>query len=321
MIKTLLATVAAIGLVGCVGGIQGPGQSGDDDGKDDTDTPDTGPDSQNPSGSDLTAARKLFDDNVYGILNAKCTGAACHAETSQGATITRFVAIDATKGWEVATGYQALVGNFSYTAAPILTKMAPGHQGMTYTQGEVDKITEWLNKELELRQTGGGTDPGTGSGGGGGETLAQASERVLSEFAGCMSLQNFQTANMAQAWGDLEAQNNTECDNCHATGGNGFLASRDENFFYTYFSTKKYFLLQYVTVDLTGGAAAAKVIVNKSSFMGVANAQDPHREHPRFDCSPNDGCTNDGMTALQEFYDLTMAAKTAGGCAPRALEN
>ncbi|MGE0872324.1 MAG: hypothetical protein AB7P03_27445 [Kofleriaceae bacterium] len=276
----------------------------------------------NPSGADLAEARKLFDDNVYSILNAKCTTAACHAENSVGATITRFVALEASRGWEVATNYQALVGNFSYTAAPILTKMAPGHQGKTYTEDEVAKIKTWLDKELELRQTGngGGGDPGGGTGGG--ETLAQASERVLSEFAGCMTLANFQTADMAQAWGGLDAQNNTECDNCHATGGNGFLASRDEDFFYTYFSTKKYFLLQYLTVDLTAGAADAKVVINKASFMGVANAQDPHREHPRFDCSPNDGCTNDGMTALKEFYDLTMAAKAAGTCQPpRPLEN
>jgi hypothetical protein len=143
----------------------------------------------------------LFDTNVFPILNAKCSGAACHSETAQGATLTRFVATDAARGWTVATNYTALVGNFTATNAPILTYVKPGtHQGVSYSTDDEAKITAWLNKEVELRNgQPGGTQPT------GGETLSQASERVLNEFRGCMTLADFQAADMADAWGGMTA--------------------------------------------------------------------------------------------------------------------
>jgi hypothetical protein len=79
------------------------------------------------------------------------------------------------------------------------------------------------------------------------------------------------------------------------------------------FSQRKYFFLQYLTVDLLMGSAGAKVIMNQVSFRGVAEGLAPHQEHPRFNA-----LNNEGMQALQEFYDLTMARKTAGGCMPPA---
>jgi hypothetical protein len=304
--RTLLALIASVSLVGCVGDVD-TGSNVDpadptDDGNDNED---------NPADGDLTAARKLFDDNVFAVLSAKCTGGACHSETAAGATLTRFVATDAIRGWEVAVGYQALVGNFASSAAPILTMIKPGnHKGMVYTATEETKIVAWLDAEVAARngQPTGPTPTGT-------ETLSQATERVLSAFAGCMQYTDFQAANMAQSWGGLDAQNNTECDNCHNSGGEGFMASRQSQFMYDVVSTKKYYFLQYFTVNLTAGAAAAKVELNRSSFLGVSNAQDPHREHPRFD-------PTDGNAASLLFYNATMTrVNTPGLCAPRTLEN
>lgn len=298
MRSILLAAIATASLVGCVGGLESgstdPLDTPDGDGNDNGD---------NPAGSDLTAAKQLFDQNVFPVIQ-KCGGAACHAETATSATLTRFVATNATNGWSVATNYQSLVGNFTPTAAPILTKVkAGGHNAMTWSTDEETKITAWLSKELELRN--GQTTPApTGT-----ESLSAATERVLSEFAGCMTYTNFQTANM-KAWGTVNAENNTQCRDCHVTGGEGFIASDLEQSFYNVVSQKKYYFLQYLTVDLTGGAAAAKVVVNETSFRGVNNAQAPHTEHPKFNLD------NDGMTALRQFYDLTMAAKAAGTCGP-----
>jgi hypothetical protein len=247
-------------------------------------------------------------------MNQKCTGGACHSETAVGTTLTRFVATDAARGWEVAVGYQALVSNFASSAAPIITLIKSGtHKEVTYTPDEESKIVAWLDAEVAARN-GQPTEPDPTTGG---ETLSQATERVLSAFAGCMTIENFQTANMSQAWGGMDAQNNTECDNCHNTGGEGFIASRQSQFMFDVISTKKYFFLQYFTVNLTMGAAMAKVELNKSSFLGVSNAQDPHREHPRFNGSLN----SEGQQASLEFYNLTNAAMLAGGCAPRMLEN
>jgi hypothetical protein len=146
-----------------------------------------------------------------------------------------------------------------------------------------------------------------------GESLAQASERVLGQFRDCMTFADFQSANMAAAWAGLSAVNNQQCRNCHSTGGEGFIASDQAQQMFDTLKQDKFHLLQYVTVDLVNGAAAAKVIVNRRSFQGVGLAQAPHAEHPRF--NPD---VNQGMTALQAFYNLTMQRIT-DVCAPSPL--
>lgn len=303
--RNLLALIATVGLVGCVGDVDSmdPGDPVND--------PQT---SNNPAGGDLAAAKKKFDDNVYPLLNAKCSGGACHSQTAAGATLTRFVATNAADGHKVATEYTALVGNFTSTAAPILTKIKPGnHQGvLAWPTAEETKIVEWLDAEVTARNTN-PNDPPPQTG----ETLSQATERVLSAFAGCMQYTDFQQANMANAWGNMTAQNNQQCENCHATGGEGFIATRQSQFFYDVISTKKYFFLQYFTVDLTQGAMAAKVVINQASFIGVSNGQDPHREHPRFNAT-----NNQGMQALTAFYNATTARVGQPGlCMPKPLQN
>ena len=66
MRSTLLAAmIAAVGLVGCVGGISSEGgnplDSDDGDGNNNGD---------NPAMGDLTAAKMLFDTNVYPVVAA-----------------------------------------------------------------------------------------------------------------------------------------------------------------------------------------------------------------------------------------------------------
>ncbi len=301
--RTLFALIASAGLVGCVGSVD-PADPIIDDG---SGTPDV----DNPAGSDLAPAKKLFDDNVYSIMTLKCGAAACHAETGVGGTVSKFVAAEASRGWQVATNYTTVVGGYT-TAAPVLTLIEAGnHKGITYDATEKEKITAWLAKELELRQ-GQPNQPQ-----GGGETLSQAADRVMAKFAGCMTLTNFNAANMANAWGNLTAQNNQQCRDCHNNGGEGFTASDQASIMFPAISTRKMHFLQYFTVDLTKGAAEAKVIINRVSFRGVALGQDPHREHPRF--NPDN---NQGMTALNTFYNTTMTAvNTAGACEPKPLSN
>jgi hypothetical protein len=303
--RTFLALIASVSLVGCVGDVDsmGPGDEPVND-------PQT---SNNPAGGDLAAAKKKFDDNVFPVLTAKCSGGACHSQAGTGGSVTKFVATLATDGHKVATEYTALVGNFTASAAPILVMIKGGnHKGVSYATAEESKIVEWLDAEVTARNVNPNNPPPTS-----GETLSQATERVLSGFAGCMQFTDFQTANMANAWGNLTAQNNQQCENCHATGGEGFIASRSAQFFYDVVSTKKYFFLQYFTVDLTQGAMAAKVVMNQASFLGVSQGQDPHREHPRFNATQNQG-----MTALTQFYNATMArVGQAGLCAPKPLQN
>ncbi len=303
--RTLLALIASVSLVGCVGDVDsmGPGDEPVND-------PQT---TNNPAGGDLAAAKKKFDDNVFSVLTMKCSGGACHSQAGTGGSVTKFVATVAADGHKMASEYTALVGNFTSSAAPILTMIKGGnHKGVTYVSAEEAKIVDWLDAEVTARNVNPNNPPPTS-----GETLSQATERVLSGFAGCMQYTDFQAANMANAWGNLTAQNNQNCENCHATGGEGFIASRNSQFFYDVVSTKKYFFLQYFTVDLTQGAMAAKVVMNQASFLGVSQGLDPHREHPRFNATQNQG-----MTALTQFYNATMArVGQAGLCAPKPLQN
>jgi len=303
MRNTLLAVVAAVGLVGCVGGIDMPN------------TPSTPPPDGvggGATGPAAAEARKLFEDNVYPIVSAKCIG--CHSSAGAVGNVTAFVAPALADSYVTAVGYQAVVGDWTPTGAPLLLKITStvGHQGQSYTQDQKDKITAWLTKELEARS--GGT-PVTPTG----ESPAEATVRLTKEWSGCMSLANFQTANM-KAWGNMQA-GNSACKTCHNAGEYGNIADNIDNPFFTVISTNKYYMAQYFSADLSKGVAAAKMIINTRSFIGVGTALAPHIEHPRFNLT---GST--GLAALQKFYDLTVAAKalpagSPGACGPSTLTN
>jgi hypothetical protein len=298
MRTSLLAVVAAAGLVGCVGGIETSspppaGTVGD---------PGTG------NGSAAAAAKAAFDADVYPIISRSGACIGCHSASGAVGNITAFVGVTAAEGYNTAVGYQALVGDWTATGAPILTKVAAGHQGMAYSPADKDKITAWLAKEITAR-----TGTGTGSGSSA-ETPAAATIRLTKEWSGCMTLANFTTAKMT-AFGNMQA-NNSACRTCHANGEYGQMASDVAAPFFTVISTNKYYMAQYFSVDLTGGVAAAKIIINTKSFTGVGGALPPHTEHPRFTFAGSAG-----ETALKAFYASTMAAKTAGTCGPSTLTN
>jgi hypothetical protein len=313
MRSVLLAAIASIGLVGCVGELDTTGGGGNTGGGDDqgSDGSDTG-----SGGAESAAAKMAYDSNVYPIMVAKCNS--CHAAAGPVGNISGFVAPDVSTAWATATGYQSFVGSYTPESAPVLLKISAGHNAITYSSDEVNKITDWLNQEVLWRNGGGGSgDTGSGSGTTTGETPAQATQRLLSEWSACMTKTNFDTANMANRWGNMTAQNNQRCSNCHASGDGGFIASVDSQLFFDVVSSNKYYMLQYFSVklDLTD-LTKSTVEINTKSFLGVSQGQDPHREHPRFNATDNNG-----MTALQQFYDLTKQAVTAGNCGPSKLTN
>jgi len=226
------------------------------------------------------------------------------------------------------TSYQTVVGNFAPTSAGILSKIAAGHNARVYTTAEIGKITDWLNAEVTERA--GGTGSGSGSGSTTNETYSAATARVLNNWSACMSLTNFQTANMAQAWGNMQANNGTACKSCHSTGGYGMIITGVESTdpaggppgLFTTLATNQYYTVMYFQVDLsdttrdaTGKLMNAKMKVNMDSFKGVAEAKPPHVQHPTFNYQ-----NNNGMTALQTFYTSTMASVTAGNCGATKLD-
>lgn len=299
MRNILLAVTAAAGLVGCVGGIDMPNTPPTPT------TPPPGSVGDGGTGPAAAEARKLFEDNVYLIADAKCGG--CHSSAGPSGNVTGFVAPTKTDAYVTAVSYQAVVGDWTPAGAPLLTKIAAGHQGIVYTDDEKSKITAWLNKELEARAGGGGggtTQPPPG------ESPAEITLKLTKEWSGCMTLANFTAANM-KAWGNMRADNSA-CKTCHDNGEYGMIAQDIDNPYFTVLSTDKYYMAQYFSVDVPN----KKMIINTKSFTGVGTATPPHTQHPRFNLT---GST--GLAALQKFYDSTMAAKTAGTCGPPTLKN
>lgn len=135
-----------------------------------------------------------------------------------------------------------------------------------------------------------------------------AFETLIREWSGCMSLPNFQASNMAPAWSSLAGS--AQCTSCHSEGSFGFIATPDEAVFFKAITENRYHLLAYFRVDV----AANKIITNALGLEAVADAEVPHAQHPQFDPDQTGG-----MTALEEFYDLTVARKSAGECDPPRL--
>ena len=260
---------------GCVGGIENTDPQG---------TPDAG---VVVTGS---MARTMYKTNVHSITN-RCTGAACHSVTgATGGGQSRFSDSSADTSYDAIVRAPLTVGSFNAQAG-ILTKIAGGHNSITYTPAEQSSITAWLTQEATERA--------------GGVTPIDPIE-VLKKWSGCMSIANFQTAQMAAKWGSLGTQTNQTCQNCHQAGLYVFIATTNETTFFDMITKHKDYLLKYFTVDGTG-----KVIINESS---MTNAGVTIPSHPRFNPT-----VNQGMTALKTFYDSTMARQTANTCDPVRL--
>jgi|GEM_PF-1753054 len=308
--RSILLAVMSVGLVGCIGQLDSPGSGSVGGGTNPPPTSGTG----GPS-----MGQTLFETNVYPIIKnpgqlSDCSQ--CHDSAAPSGNVTGFVAGTKADAYATITSFQAVVGNFTPTTAEIMTQVAAAHEGRMYTDDQKAKITAWLAQEVTDRASGGGGGSGTTSG----ETPSAATSRVLNEWSACMNIDDFKTANMAGAWGQMNA-NGSACKDCHATGGYGMIVTGISETtpngppgLYTTIATNKYYTIQYFTVDLSGGPAAAKVVINHTSFDGVSKGIAPHAEHPRFDST-----NNPGMTALQKFYDLTMAKVTAGGCGTTKL--
>lgn len=305
--RNLLSLIATLGLVGCVGGIEDPGP---------TDPGPTDPGPEDPANPGAAAeAKRLYEDNVYDIVKAKCI--ACHSAAGPVSNTTGFVDPNKPTAHATVLGYQAAMGDYTFAGAPIVTMITgttktPNHVSLEYTPDEQAKFTAWLEKELEAKVGGGPTDPQNPPT----ETPAAATVRLMKEWSGCMKLADFTAANMT-AWGNVNAGGGGQCKTCHALGEFGHIASNTaEPNFFKYITEDKYYMLQYFSVDLSLGVAQAKVIINTRSFEGVGNRLTPHESHPGFN-----PLNNNGMEALEEFYGLAMAHKTAGTCDPPRLLN
>ncbi len=270
------------------------------------DTGDDGGGGGDDGGGGSSAARLAFENEVFPILQSKCAG--CHSGAT--AVATPFVGATLAAAYTTATGFGSVVGDYTSTGAPILTKVtavASGHQGQTYLPAESTTITEWLALEVSERNVNPNPNPNPT------ETPGQVSDRLMREWSGCMKLTDFEAANMAPLWSALPSSSGP-CVRCHETGQASFLVSADPTLMFGAISTNRYFMQTFFQADITN-LAAAQMIVNANTIDRVARAVAPHTAHPQFDAN-----ANGAWDALQEFYTAAMAHKTAGTCdAPRLV--
>lgn len=302
--RTLLTLAAVIGLVGCVGGIDAPPVG--DDGSGSGSNPPGG-------GSGTVEGKKLFDQDVYPIIARADMCLTCHKNgaTAGGAPASSgFVGVDATTAYTTILGYPNIHGNFAVNAKILTYVTVSGHQGKQYTPDERTKIEAWLSKELSERGAGGGGGTDTGPG--------AVTEKLLQQFSGCMSQTNFDTANMANACGNMRTNNNSACETCHSIGGNGFAASRDTIQMFGRISTNRAWLQKYFMVSGAETPATAKMDLNLPEFMSVLSGTGAFFQHERVNNPTNNQCTQ----AMGVFYKSTMAAMAAapaGNCGPSKL--
>jgi hypothetical protein len=242
----------------------------------------------------------MFDSNVAPIVMGKCANTACHGGTASSPP--PFAAGGAATLYATVLNYSdILLGNFDKTQAQILTKIAAGHNGVTYSSTDITNIGNWLDAEKTARASsdGGSVSPRTA---------------LLEKFSGCMQLTEFTAANFAQTWGNKQATTGA-CQQCHTTGGNGFLANQDPPTMFNRLMQKNpfggWFLEDYFTVDTTD-PANPKMITNTALLMREGNG---YAQHGTFNTTTADPA----MQVLQSYFTTTMAHLTAGTCGPSKL--
>jgi hypothetical protein len=249
----------------------------------------------------------------------------CHNATSPTNGAPGFVdttppSMDASKAWTTINGMNQIVGNWSSTVAIITTPSptASTPHYATYTASEAQAVTQWIALESAWRNTGGTTQVD-----------------LLAQWSGCMQFADFQTANMENAWANMNAPDGNPagtCKQCHANGDGAsyFVASTEEDVtpvnptasvMFNYIATNRAYLSTFFTIDTT--KTPNVVTYNLAPFKVAAEGLTASGAHPMgFD--PTNGA---GPQALMTFYQSTLThlqafqAGNTTACAPSTLQN
>ncbi|MEZ4368490.1 MAG: hypothetical protein R2939_19755 [Kofleriaceae bacterium] len=249
-----------------------------------------------PDGAPLDPqVQTQFETEIDPILRRECI--ACHAVVGN-VNYPPFVTPTLEGSYSTVSSTAALMGNLTPAGAPLLTKINPGpHNGATYSSADVAAITAFLSAQAA---TGGTPTPPD-------ESPGAISQRLVSEWSGCLSETDFEELNFGETWAN-KGSNDGNCEQCHNTGAYGFRASDDNSTMYDKLSGNPNDMFGYFSVDVLAGM----MIVNTLRFEVVGSGQGIHANHPSFNYSPGDNA----MQRLQQLYDRTMQRRAAGECGP-----
>jgi len=219
-----------------------------------------------------------FASSVRPMLRSACAG--CHEGAAPGPAFLG--ASGADDDYLQVTSSTRVVGSFDPAMALLLTKGS--HSGVTWwTADQQSKITDWLT--IEAREVGSG------------------SVDVMAEWAGCMTLANWNESRIGE-WANKQTDQNSTCGGCHSDGEYGFFAN----------PTREVMFAQQRTSS------------GISSFFQVSAASGVREVVPAFaklrsKCSgaglhPGAAVDDEYVEYLDRFYHLTRAMVGAGTCEP-----
>jgi cytochrome c553 len=223
-----------------------------------------------------TQNQKMFASTVDPLLRAKCAG--CHEGAGAGPAFLG--APDSADDYVALLSDGRVVGGFE-TSALLLTKGS--HQGVQWWTAEQEStITAWLVAEAATKDVTGTVD-------------------VMAQWAGCMTIENWNASKMAM-WAQKQTDQNATCGGCHADGEYGFHANPTSDIMF----------------------AQQRTAVGISSFFQVSAAGDTPSVAPAVDklrskCSGanlHPACAVDDQYVdyLNRFYQLTRSMLEAGLC-------
>lgn len=303
----LIATsFASLTAMGCVGEFEDPGEGPENPGTDPGFENPLPPSGEGEADADTVA---LFEETVQPVLNAKCSGAACHS--GAGTFPPKFLGDGQNNVYQTLVSFDSVIGGFQPGIASIITRVDPGPHtpvlapAQEYTPGDVAAISDWLDAEYQVRGLGDGDVPPD-------ENAPLTSRQAMMEFVGCMTLANWEQADM----GDFADKNSGDgpCRNCHNDGLARFNTNDESELMFQY-NRYEIFSVGFFATRVDPVTGNAEVIPAHDKLEIMSDGGGAGGIHPTFRYDDDD----DDYQALQEFYDLTMAAKAQGVCGPAAF--
>lgn len=281
MTRTSSAALAAFVLAGCTGSYTPL-------------DPDRIPEREDDG--EMSAAHRLFADDVVPILRAKCHG--CHTSAASGQHV-KFLGAGESAYYDEIVKYPSVTGNFDAGLAGLFSKIAAGHYQVTYSPAEEEALAAWLAAEALER----------GDGDGDGDIDQLPAVNALAEWAGCMTLDDWVVSSMAR-WADKETAQDGPCSTCHADGLARFFAGPDATEMFSMQRFELYVIGFFTVRALPDGSQEVVPALGKLRRMGTGNF------HPSYQ-TDLDGDAE--FASLEQFHQLTMSRKQSGACGPAAF--
>jgi len=262
------------------------------------------------SGSNLPA-KQFYIQKVHPAFDLTCTW--CHAAAEAGQEppggAPQWLSLDPEQAYANIEAYEGLIAHPSNS----LIILQGEHMGPALVPKQEQLVREWLLLEVKERALPDPENPSTGSG----SAPAVTAEEALGQFAGCMTIENYQLTEMY-----LVAHQQTVgygvCRGCHNTGWAGTFLDDDQNLTFEMNKQRPY-LLKLVTAEVQDGAFVDLVQSNRFKMKGsevcsYLEDADPANDiycHPKFILNP------DVSAAVDNFFQATYDAWKSGACSPQ----